>query len=130
MPVEITVYHYAGCSTCRKARKFLASHSIDAALIDLKADPPGLATLAELHASSALPVKKFFNTSGQSYRGGGFKDRLPAMSDHDAHAALAADGMLVKRPILSIRGADGGRRVLVGFKEADCADALAVGSSA
>jgi arsenate reductase len=128
--VHITVYHYAGCSTCRKARKFLVSHNVDVTLVDLKAHPPTADTLAELHASSGLPVKKFFNTSGQSYRGGGFKDRLPTMSDADAHAALAADGMLVKRPILSIQGASGTRVVLVGFKEAAWADALGVGGPA
>ena len=122
--MDITVYHYGGCSTCRKARKFLAEHDLNADLIDLKAAPPSAATLAGLHASSGLPVKKFFNTSGQSYRGGGFKDRLPGMSDAEAHAALAADGMLVKRPILSVTRADGSRTVCVGFKAPTWAAAL------
>lgn len=128
--MEITVYHYAGCSTCRKARKFLASHDLDVALVDLKASPPSAGALAELHASSGLPVKKFFNTSGQSYRGGGYKDRLPTMSDEAAYQALAADGMLIKRPILSIQAADGSRRVQVGFKEAGWSEALGVGDAA
>jgi arsenate reductase-like glutaredoxin family protein len=26
--MDITVYHYAGCSTCRKARKFLSDHRL------------------------------------------------------------------------------------------------------
>ena len=120
----ITVYHYAGCSTCRKARKFLAEHHQEALLVDLKAAPPTAATLADLHAVSGLAVKKLFNTSGQSYRGGGFKERLPRMSDSDAHAALAADGMLVKRPILSVTRSDGSRAVCVGFKASSWAAAL------
>jgi arsenate reductase len=124
--MDITVYHYAGCSTCRKARKFLSEHGLDASLIDLKESPPSAVTLAELHAASGLPVKKFFNTSGQSYRNGGWKDRLATLSDADAHAALAADGMLVKRPILSITHPDGARTVLVGFKDTAWAGALGV----
>ena len=128
--MDITVYHYGGCSTCRKARKFLAAHDQTAVLIDLKAEPPSADTLAELHAASGLPVKKFFNTSGQSYRGGGFKDRLPSMSDVEAHDALAADGMLVKRPILSVTRADGSRVVCVGFKEPSWASALGLEGSA
>jgi len=127
--MDIVVYHYAGCGTCRKARRFLDAHGIVATLIDLKQNPPSLETLAELHASSGQPVKRFFNTSGQSYRGGGFKDRLPTMSDAEAHAALAADGMLVKRPILSITAPDGARSVVVGFKEADWATRLGVESA-
>ena len=122
--MDITVYHYAGCSTCRKARKFLAEHDQTASLIDLKVAPPTAATLAGLHAVSGLAVKKFFNTSGQSYRGGGFKDRLPGMSEPEAHAALAADGMLVKRPILSVIRSDGSRVVCVGFKASSWAAAL------
>ena len=124
--MDITVYHYAGCSTCRKARKFLDSNGLDVTLVDLKASPPTVDILTDLHAVSGLPVKRFFNTSGQSYRGGGFKDRLPSMSDAQAHEALAADGMLVKRPILSVRDAQGNRTVLVGFKEPAWAEALGV----
>lgn len=115
--MSIVVYHYAGCSTCRKARAFLEAEGHNATLVDLKATPPAAATLAELHAASGLPVKRFFNTSGQSYRGGGWKDRLPDLTDAEAHAALAADGMLVKRPILSVTHPDGRRSVAVGFRE-------------
>jgi arsenate reductase len=54
-----------------------------------------------------------FNTSGESYRSGGFKDRLPQMSEAEALAALAADGKLIKRPLLI-----GEDFALVGFHEA------------
>lgn len=125
--MDLTVYHYAGCSTCKKARRFLDSHGHTATLIDLKQAPPSAETLAALHEASGLPVKRFFNTSGQSYRGGGFKDKLPGFTDAEAFAALAADGMLIKRPILSIRRADGSTAVTVGFKEAVWSDLLGGG---
>ena len=124
--MSVVVYHYKGCSTCRRARKFLEAQGVAAVLIDLKESPPDAERLAALHGVSGLPVKRFFNTSGQSYRGGGFKDKLPGMTDADAHAALAADGMLIKRPILVI----GDRVVKVGFREPEWRAALGLEASA
>jgi len=116
-----TLYHYAGCSTCRKARKWLSQQGQSPVLIPLAAEPPSPERLRALWQASGLPLKKFFNTSGQSYRGGDFKNRLPKMSDDEQLEALAADGMLIKRPILDL-----GARVLVGFREAEWAEALGV----
>jgi len=59
-----------------------------------------------------LPIAKLFNTSGESYRAGEFKARLRTMSEGEALQALAADGKLLKRPIV-----DSSTKVLVGFDE-------------
>ncbi len=104
------VYQYPKCSTCRNALKWLEGHHIAHDKIDLVAAPPPLPTLRDLWQRSGLPLAKFFNTSGESYRAGGFKERLPKMSEADALAALAKDGKLIKRPIV-----DAGKKVLVGF---------------
>jgi len=127
--MDLVLYHYAGCSTCRKARRFLEQNGFSSTLIDLKQSPPSVSVVADLHGVSGVPVKKFFNTSGQSYRGGGWKDRLPGMQDAAAYEALSADGMLIKRPILSVTRADGTRAVTVGFKEAAWSSLLGIGSS-
>jgi arsenate reductase len=71
-----------------------------------------LAKLEDLLRRSGLPIARFFNTSGESYRAGNFKERLSTMSERDALRALADDGKLVKRPIV-----DAGKHVLVGFDE-------------
>ena len=110
MPVH--VYQYPKCSTCRKALKWLDERGAKYTKTDLVAEPIALATLKDLKQRSGLPVARFFNTSGESYRAGGFRDRLKAMSDAEALAALAKDGKLVKRPIV-----DTGKKVLVGFDE-------------
>ena len=123
--MSVVVYHYKGCSTCGRARKFLEGQGVEAVLIDLKQTPPDASRLAALHAASGLPVKRFFNTSGQSYRGGGFKDKLPGMTDAEAHAALAADGMLIKRPLLVVED----RVVEVGFREPQWRAALGLEGS-
>jgi len=112
--MSATLYWYAGCSTCKRALKHLQSAGVEPDVVELKTDPPSAQRLADLHERSRLPLKKFFNTAGQSYRQGGFKDRYDSMSDGERYAALAADGMLVKRPILDL-----GHAVLVGFRADD-----------
>jgi arsenate reductase len=108
--MAITVYQYPKCSTCRKALKWLDEQGLDYQAVDLVAKPPAAATLRDLLRRSGLPIARFFNTSGESYRAGNFKDKLPSLAEDQALAALAADGKLIKRPIV-----DAGRTVLVGF---------------
>ncbi len=110
--MAITLYHYSGCSTCKKARKWLDAHGVEHTAVDIVSNPPSKATLARLREVSGLPVRKLFNTSGQSYRTGGFKEKLGTMSEDEALDALAADGKLIKRPLM-----DGGDFALVGFDE-------------
>jgi arsenate reductase len=107
-----TVYHYPRCSTCRKALKWLDEHEVRYDKTDLVAKPPALETLRELYRRSGLPIHRMFNTSGESYRTGGWKDRLKGIGEAEALAALARDGKLIKRPIV-----DTGKTVLVGFDE-------------
>lgn len=109
-----TLYWYAGCSTCKKAVKWLKENGVEHILVDLKSDPPSEAVLGDLHARSGLPVKKFFNTSGRSYRDGKFGDRLADASDETAISWLASDGMLIKRPIF-----DSGESVQIGFRSGE-----------
>ena len=62
---------------------------------------------------------KFFNTSGLLYKSMGLKNKLSAMSEEEQLRLLAADGMLVKRPLLI-----GEDFVLVGFKEKEWSEKL------
>ena len=110
---------YPKCSTCQKARKWLEGQGKDFTVRDIKADNPTESELRQWHEKSGLPLKKFFNTSGNLYKELHLKDRLPGMSEDEQFALLASDGMLVKRPI-----AVDGDTVLVGFKEADWAEKL------
>ena len=110
---------YPKCSTCQKARKWLEGQGKDFTVRDIKADNPTESELRQWHEKSGLPLKKFFNTSGNLYKELHLKYRLPGMSEDEQFALLASDGMLVKRPI-----AVDGDTVLVGFKEADWAEKL------
>ena len=59
---------YSRCSTCKKAQKWLDEQGIAYTQRDIKEDNPTLQELETWHQASALPLKKFFNTSGQLYR--------------------------------------------------------------
>ena len=95
-----TFYEYPKCSTCRKAKAELNQLGLDVESINIKENPPSAQFLKELLVGSDLELKKFFNTSGQSYRSLGLKDKLPTLSLDEAVEFLASDGMLIKRPIL------------------------------
>jgi len=108
------VYCYSKCTTCKKALKWLDEQGVNYELIDIKENNPSREELASWHAMSGLPLKKFFNTSGQIYRQMELSKKLPDMSEEEQLDLLATDGMLVKRPLVI-----GGDFVLTGFKEAD-----------
>lgn len=115
--MSVRVYQYPKCGTCRKALKWLDERGVAYETIHIVDSPPKKAELGKLWKKSGLPLKRFFNTSGVSYREGGFGKKLPTMSDDEALSALAADGKLIKRPIVIT-----GEAVLVGFKEAEYAE--------
>lgn len=102
---------YPNCSTCKKARAWLESQGIPFAERNIKTENPTREELAQWQKASGLPLKRFFNTSGQQYRALGLKEKLPAMTEEEQLELLSSDGMLVKRPLLV-----GETAVLVGFR--------------
>ena len=95
-----TFYEYPTCSTCKEAKAELKRLGLDFEAIDIKTNPPQVELLKGLLDKSNLELKKFFNTSGNSYRALGLKDRFDQLTVDEALELLAADGMLIKRPIL------------------------------
>jgi arsenate reductase (glutaredoxin) len=112
--MTIQIYQYPGCSTCKAALKWLRAEGLEHSTVHIVEEPPSAEQLRGLWQRSGLPLKKFFNTAGQSYRKGDFKSRLPQMTEQQQLEALAADGKLIKRPLV-----DTGSYVLVGFKSSD-----------
>lgn len=95
-----TFYEYPKCTTCKKAKKELEALGIAYESIDIKVNPPKASLLKELLEHSDLDLKKFFNTSGNSYRALGLKDKFDSLTVDEALSLLSQDGMLIKRPIL------------------------------
>jgi arsenate reductase len=105
------VLSYAGCGTCKKALKWLSERGVDVELRPIVERPPTADELARWIPASGVSIRKWLNTSGQSYRALG-KAKVDAADDVTIARWLASDGKLVKRPVLVH-----GDRVLVGFRE-------------
>ena len=105
---------YPPCSTCKKAKNWLEGHGLAFEDRNIKTENPSFEELKGWYEASGLPLKKFFNTSGQLYKAMELKDKLPTMTEEEQLKLLATDGMLVKRPVVVKDGT-----VLLGFKEAE-----------
>ena len=103
---------YRKCSTCQKVLKWLAAHEVvfeERAIVE---ENPTYEELKEWYERSGLPLKRFFNTSGNLYKQMNLKDKLKDMSEEEQLRLLSTDGMLVKRPVVVAENF-----VLTGFKE-------------
>lgn len=103
---------YPKCTTCKKAQAYLDARGAAYEVRDIKLENPTEDELRQWWKTSGLPLKRFFNTSGLQYKALGLKNKLPDMSEEEQLALLAADGLLVKRPILV-----GEDFVLTGFRQ-------------
>ena len=104
--------HYPKCSTCKKAKKYLDDNNIKYEERDIKNNNPTYEELKEWYKISNLPLKKFFNTSGNLYKELNLKDKLNDMSEEEQLHLLSSNGMLVKRPLIVNND-----QIIPGFRE-------------
>ena len=117
----LKVYHYAKCSTCQNALRWLQARDVKFTAHAIRETPPNAAELtAMLHARDGN-LRRICNTSGMDYRALGLAEKLPAMSTSEALALLATNGMLIKRPFALDPKAG---VFLTGFREAEWEKAL------
>lgn len=116
----MTFLCYPTCSTCKKAKAFLDEKGILYEMRPIHSERPSVEELRLWQEKSGLPLKRFFNTSGQKYRAMELSSRLSEMSEEEQLTLLASDGMLVRRPILVME-----HTVLVGFRAGEWEAALA-----
>ena len=102
--MTIKIYEYAGCSTCKKALKYLDARKKKYERVPIVEQPP---TVSELEAmlgylkASGKTFKNLFNTSGEQYRALKIGDRIKAgMTEQEGIALLSKNGKLIKRPFL------------------------------
>ena len=91
---------YPKCTTCKKALNWVKEAGYEAEVRPIKEENPTAEELKQWHEKSGLPLKRFFNTSGNLYKEQALKDKLPTMSEEEQYQLLSTDGMLVKRPLL------------------------------
>lgn len=113
------VYCYPRCTTCKKAIKWLEENGINYEYKHIVEETPSKEDIKKYYKESGLPLKRFFNTSGNVYKELNLKEKLAEMSEDEQFELLASNGMVLKRPLLV-----GKDFVLVGFKEAEWAEKL------
>jgi arsenate reductase len=59
---------YPPCSTCQKAKKWLDSQGLNYTDRHIKENNPTYEELKLWYERSGMPLRKFFNTSGLSYK--------------------------------------------------------------
>ncbi|MDR0712107.1 MAG: arsenate reductase family protein [Prevotellaceae bacterium] len=104
--------YYDRCSTCQKAKKWLADNGVKVVHRSITEQRPTLAELQAWIAQSGLPIAKFFNTSGMLYREQNMSEKVKTLPEKELLQILASNGMMVKRPLVV-----GKNFVLLGFKE-------------
>jgi len=107
-------YHYPRCTTCIKARKYLISKGFQLRVIDITLNPPSTKVLISFIKKSGRSYTDFLNRSGAQYREQNMKEKLKKLPVPGVLSLLAANGRLIKRPIVVDE-----ERVTVGFNEAD-----------
>lgn len=117
--MTLTFYCYPNCSTCKKAEKYLTDKGYALNIINIKTTPPTKEQLKDYYNQSKLPLKRFFNTSGNSYKALNLKETFDNYSEEELLELLSKDGMLIKRPLIISDDF-----VLVGFREKEVMEKL------
>ena len=114
----IKIYEYNGCSTCKKALRYLDDRKTEFKAIPIVESPPSLEELRKMVGylkERGSDFKKLFNTSGVLYREMKISDKLKSgMTEAEALVLLSENGKLIKRPFI-LTGKSGS----VGFDETE-----------
>ena len=95
--MKATIWHNPKCGTSRKTLAILENLSgVDLTVIEYLKTPPGVEKLAQLYRDAGLAVK-----DGLRLRGTDAEERgLPGADDATILAAMAADPILIERPLV------------------------------
>lgn len=108
----LTIYEYAKCDSCRKAKKYLEAQDIPYKAIDITQRPPSMTQLKKVYKFVDQKISKLLNTSGKAYRESNMKEIVKKESPEHVLSVLSRDGWLIKRPIVT-----DGTSCTIGFNE-------------
>jgi arsenate reductase (glutaredoxin) len=105
-------YHYAKCSTCRNAQKWLENHKNQLDAVDITTDPPSKEQLKKVLKTSGKTITDLLNKSGEQYRALNMKEKVKTLNEDQILDLLAKNGRLIKRPLVF-----DATKATIGFKE-------------
>ena len=95
--MKATIWHNPNCGTSRNTLALLqARDDIDLEVVEYLKDPPSRGKLAQLYRDAGISPQE-----GLRLRGTQAEERgLPAASDEEVLAAMAAEPSLIERPLV------------------------------
>ncbi len=94
--MKATIWHNPKCGTSRKTLAILEEHGADVTVVEYLKNPPTAEKLAQLYADAGITPN-----AGLRIRGTDAKEReLPDASAADVLAAMAAQPVLIERPLV------------------------------
>ena len=95
--MQATIWHNPKCGTSRKALAILENlSSVDVTVVEYLKEPPSAEKLAQLYRDAGITPQQ-----GLRIRGTDAEERgLPTADDATILAAMAADPILIERPIV------------------------------
>lgn len=96
--MTVTIYHNPRCSTSRKTLELIREAGIEPTVIEYLKTPPSRAELADLIARMGVPVRAVLRAKEDLAGELGLRD--PATSDDALLDAMAANPILIERPIV------------------------------
>ena len=95
--MRATIWHNPNCGTSRKTLAILEeTPGVEVSVVEYLENPPSAAKLAQLYRDAGISPRE-----GLRRRGTDAEERgLPQASDRDILAAMAAEPMLIERPLV------------------------------
>ncbi len=103
---EVTIYHNPRCSKSRQTLALLKERGIEPVVVEYLKTPPDAGTLRVLLERLGLDARGLMRRREAAYKSNGLDD--PALDEEALIAAMAANPVLIERPIVTC----GGRAVL------------------
>jgi arsenate reductase (glutaredoxin) len=96
--MTVTIYHNPRCSTSRNTLALIREAGIEPTVIEYLKTPPSRDELADLIARMGVPVRSVLRAKEDLAGELGLRD--PAVSDEALLEAMAANPILIERPIV------------------------------
>ena len=96
--VAVTIYHNPRCSKSRQTLALLRERGIEPEIVEYLKTPPDAGTLRTLLARLGLDARGLMRRREKAYRENGLDD--PALDEDALIAAMAANPVLIERPIV------------------------------
>ena len=95
--MKATIWHNPGCGTSRKTLAILQeTPGVEVEVVEYLKTPPGAAKLAQLYRDAGITPQQGLRRRGTDAEARG----LPGASDAKVLAAMAAEPILIERPLV------------------------------